>query len=127
MRALKMLIRSLRLRCCVCGRGKMFRRWWMMHESCQKCGIAFERERGFFLGSIYFNYGITAFSLTAFYMAAYFSKLAENRVLLYYGVAYVVLFPLFFHPFARSLWSGFDQLFDPRENPSNTESNYEPK
>ena len=93
----------------------MFHKWWFTRKSCAKCGVVFEREKGFFLGSIYFNYGITAFSLTALYMTAYFANWAENRVLLYYGMGYVVLFPVLFHPFARSLWAGFDQLFDPRD------------
>ena len=52
--------RSLLLRCPVCGQGKLFRGWFAMHERCERCGVKFEREPGFFLGSIYVNYGLTA-------------------------------------------------------------------
>ena len=57
---LTFLSRALRLRCPICGRGKLFRWWLLMHERCPNCGVKFEREPGFFLGSIYINYGLTA-------------------------------------------------------------------
>src|SRR5262245_39347605 len=52
--------RALLVRCPFCGRGRLFRSWFRMHERCSECGKSFEREPGFFLGSIYFNYGLTA-------------------------------------------------------------------
>ena len=50
----------------------MFRKWLIMNEDCPQCGCHFEREEGFFLGSIYVNYTFTALTMTAFYMLAYF-------------------------------------------------------
>jgi|TARA_B100000700_G_scaffold109755_1_gene123705 hypothetical protein len=96
----------------------MFRNWLIMHEDCPECGCHFEREKGFFLGSIYFNYGITAITMTALYMTAYFLQWAENNTLLIYATVYVVIVPAIIHPFARSLWAGFDQMWDPREKNS---------
>ena len=52
--------RALRLRCPVCGEGQLFKGLFSMHPTCPHCGIKYEREPGFFLGSIYINYGITA-------------------------------------------------------------------
>ena len=31
-----------------------------MHETCANCGRRFNRDAGYLLGSIYFNYGVTA-------------------------------------------------------------------
>ena len=116
MRFLKIIGRSLKLKCCLCGKGRMFRNWFIMHEQCPECGCLFEREPGFFLGSIYFNYGITAITMTALYMTAYFLQWAENKTLLMYAIGYVILVPAFLHPFARSLWANFDQMWDPRDH-----------
>ena len=60
MRLLTIIKRSCRLRCPGCGGDKLFHGWFRMHAACQQCGRKYERAPGFFLGSIYFNYGVTA-------------------------------------------------------------------
>lgn len=65
--------RSVRLRCPVCGRGKLFAGWFKMHSRCGVCDAKFEREAGFFLGSIYFNYGLTALVVAIAYPVLLFS------------------------------------------------------
>jgi uncharacterized protein (DUF983 family) len=114
MRLWQILGRSLRLRCPACGRGKLFAGWFSMHAKCEPCGLPFEREPGFFLGSIYVNYGLTAALVTAGYFALFFSDTLSDRQRLWLLVAFSVMFPLWFFRYARSLWLGFDQLFDPR-------------
>jgi len=110
-----LLLRSLRLRCPLCGRGKLFRRWFHMHECCSQCGIRFEREGGFFLGSIYFNYGLTALIIAVAYPVLLFNRVVSENILLISSAAFAVLFPMLFFPYARALWLGFDQLWDPRQ------------
>jgi uncharacterized protein (DUF983 family) len=110
-----LLGRALRLRCPLCGQGRLFRRWLLMHERCSHCGVKFEREPGFFLGSIYINYGLTALIVAIAYPVLLFNKLAAERHLLIGALVFVVLFPLLLFPWARSLWLGFDQWHDPRE------------
>jgi uncharacterized protein (DUF983 family) len=114
MRIRTILWRSLRLRCPRCGRGKLFRGWFAMHKRCDSCGLVFEREPGFFLGSIYFNYGVTAMIVTASYFALYFTKALPDRVILWSLAAFCVLFPLWFFRYARALWMGFDEYVDAR-------------
>ena len=62
---LTMLGRALRLRCPRCGEGMLFLGWFHMRSRCDWCGLIYEREPGFFLGSIYVNYGLTAVLTTA--------------------------------------------------------------
>jgi uncharacterized protein (DUF983 family) len=114
MRFLILLGRALRLRCPLCGRGQLFRRWLLMHESCPHCGVKFEREPGFFLGSIYINYGLTSLIVTVAYVVLLFGFGFPETPLLVAALAFVVLFPLLVFPWARSLWLGFDQWRDPR-------------
>jgi hypothetical protein len=66
-----------------------------MHESCDHCGLRYQREPGYFLGSIYFNYGLTA-------------------PIVWPLALFCLLFPLWFFRYARSLWLGFDHFFDAR-------------
>jgi len=51
--------RAIRCRCPVCGEGKPFRGLVHRRRLCEHCGFRYERERGYFLGSVYFNYAIT--------------------------------------------------------------------
>ena len=55
----RLLWRAVRLRCPACGQAKIFRGWFAMHEACAACGRRYQRDAGYFLGSIYFNYGVT--------------------------------------------------------------------
>ena len=114
----KLLWRALRLVCPVCGKGKLFRNWIQMNSHCPHCELGFEREPGFFLGSVYINYGLTAFVVAIVYPILLFRRVAANQTLLIGALAFVILFPLFFFRYARSLWVGFDQFWDPRDTPS---------
>jgi hypothetical protein len=86
-----------------------------MHRQCPNCGATFEREPGFFLGSIYINYGLTALIVAIAYPLLLFVWQVPERWLLVGAVAFTVLFPLLLFPWARSVWLGFDQWHDPRK------------
>lgn len=85
-----------------------------MRPCCQCCGLKFEREPGFFLGSIYVNYGLTALLVTAAYFALFFTDTLTDPQRLWTLVVFSAVFPLWFFRYARSIWLGFDHLFDPR-------------
>ena len=84
-----------------------------MRPRCQDCGLDFRQEAGFYLGSIYFNYGLTALIVTVAYFTLYFAADLPGPAILIGLTAFCVLFPLWFFRYARSLWLGFDQYFDP--------------
>jgi len=107
--------RAVRLRCPLCGQGRLYSSWLRMNAHCEQCGAKFEREAGFFLGSIYFNYGLTALLVTVTYLILFFKRLESHPLTMAGTLAFVVLFPLWFHRYARSLWLGFDQFMDPRQ------------
>lgn len=113
MRFWKLLGRAVRLRCPRCGQGKMFHSWFRMKPACDSCQLPFAREPGYFLGSIYFNYGLTALLVVATYFPLYFSGWVTSQQLLWGELVFSILFPLWFFRYARCLWVGFDELFDP--------------
>ena len=111
-----LLQRGLRLRCPACGDGRIFHTWLTMNDPCQRCGRKFDREPGYLLGSIYFNYGVTATLVVIVYFALYLSGMMSNNQRLLTLVGFSLLFPLWFFRYARSLWIAFDEHFDPWPN-----------
>lgn len=108
--------RAWRLRCPRCGQGRLFKNWLRMRPECEHCHLRYEREPGYFLGSIYVNYGLTAALVTGFYFLLYFGGWVSPNEALWIVVAFAVLFPLWFFRYARSLWLGFDHYWDPLPN-----------
>ena len=85
-----------------------------MHSHCPECDLKLEREPGFFLGAIYFNYGVTAILVLIVYGILRFGLQIGSRQVLGITVALAVVFPIWFFRYARGLWLGFDQFHDPR-------------
>ncbi|MCO6456134.1 MAG: DUF983 domain-containing protein [Pirellulaceae bacterium] len=120
MRFRTLLWRSCRLRCPLCGQGRLFENWFRMRPQCPHCDGDLQREGGFYLGSIYFNYGLTALIVAIAYPVLLFNRVLPSHVLLPLALVFVVLFPIWFFRYARSLWLGFDQYWDPRQGEQGT-------
>ena len=87
-----------------------------MNRSCGQCGRLFDRAPGYLLGSIYFNYGVTAVLVVLAYFSLYFSETMTGDQLLVALTAFGVMFPLWFFRYARGLWIAFDERWDPWPN-----------
>jgi uncharacterized protein (DUF983 family) len=107
-----LIIRALRLKCPRCGQAPMFTGLFRMIDRCSNCGLKFEREPGYFLGSIYINYGITALLLTVVWITLRFGYGIESRWLVFGLAAFLVVFQIFFFRYARALWLALDCQFD---------------
>lgn len=105
--AFRILSRSLRLCCPRCGAGRLYRRPFSMQRFCAGCGFDLGREHGFYIGSIYVNYGLTALLTVAFAVA--FPGAPRWPL-----VTFIVFFPILFFHHARSLWLGLDWYFSSR-------------
>lgn len=104
--------RGVTLRCPACARGKLFRGLLRMNKTCSNCEFSFERSPGYFLGSTYINYGFTAATTTVSYVVLHFGFGCTNSQLLPGLVAFILIFPLVFFRFARSLWLSLDCYLD---------------
>lgn len=111
----KRFFRAIRLRCPVCGKGRVFAGFFKMHPRCGECDAIYDREPGFFLGSIYFNYGLTAVISTIAYVVLSFGFRIGDNLAMGIVFAFAILFPCWFFRYARSLWLSMDQFWDPRE------------
>ena len=84
-----------------------------MAARCSSCGLRFEREDGYFLGSIYINYGVAIVLALPLLLLMQFVWQVPMRVQLLSIGALIALFGLFFFRYARALWLAFDLRLDP--------------
>jgi uncharacterized protein (DUF983 family) len=118
------LLRGLMRRCPRCGQGKLFTRWFNFPKACPRCGLRFEREEGAFLGSLTINYGVTGiafFALLVGWMVATGGRVRWAPLILA-SIGVVIVVPLLFYPFAKTLWAAIDFLIY-RSDPSYSSSN----
>ena len=108
----RQVIRACLLRCPRCAEGRLFRNFLRMNERCPACKLDFQRDPGFYLGAIYFNYGLTAVLVTATYVGLSLLTEVSKEIKLVIALVPAVLFPFLFFRFSRSLWLGFDYFVD---------------
>lgn len=106
----QMLERAVWLRCPQCGDGALFDGWFAMREHCERCGLRFERESGYFVGAIYVNYAVTAVLCLGVPIALDVLIGVPLWTQLALAAAIAVLVPLVFFRYSRSLWLGIDHL-----------------
>lgn len=90
----------------------MFSGPFKMHERCEACGFKYEREPGYFLGSIYVNYGLTALLLIFAWVTLRFGVGVESKWLLAGLLVFCIAFQTFFFRYARALWLAMDCRLD---------------
>jgi uncharacterized protein (DUF983 family) len=105
-----LLWRALTLRCVVCGEGRPFATWLSLRERCPVCGYRFEREQGYWVGSMVLNYGIICgIGLVMFVVMAFrwtWPLWAQLALWILYAVAGI----LALFPFTRQAWIVIDFL-----------------
>ncbi|MFM1997099.1 MAG: hypothetical protein RLZZ111_1486 [Planctomycetota bacterium] len=79
-----------------------------MHPACRACGLSFAREPGFYLGSIYLNYGATVILTGAVYALMVLGLGFSTETALGTCLAAAVLVPLVFFRHARSFLLSLD-------------------
>jgi uncharacterized protein (DUF983 family) len=100
--------RGALLRCPTCGSGPLFCGWFRMHEACGACEASFLREQGFYLGSIYINYGVTVIVTGALYALLVLVFRTSHETALAACLAVAVAWPILFFRHARSFLLALD-------------------
>jgi len=86
-----------------------------MHDACSRCGLSFRREPGFYLGSIYLNYGATVIFTGLLYAALVLGAGTSNEVALGVCLVVAVLLPVLLFRHARSLLLALDSSVNARQ------------
>ncbi len=108
--------RALRRRCPHCGGGPAFVSWIRMLPNCPVCGLRFERgERGYWLGAYFFN----LMAMETVFLAWILGALAWTwpdtpwSRLEWETVALMLVMPIAFYPFSKTLFLAFDHIVRP--------------
>jgi uncharacterized protein (DUF983 family) len=113
-RTVRALMAAARLRCPVCGVGRLFRGWFRMATACPACEATFEREEGFFQGAIYLGYAATLASGICVYALLAWGLGASHPAVSASVLAFTIAIPFLAWRWARAGWLAVDQIVDPR-------------
>jgi uncharacterized protein (DUF983 family) len=111
-RLTRAMVRAIRLRCPRCGATPLFRGWFRMAETCALCGLRFERAQGYFVGAIYVNYAATTILALGGFFVLWGVFGLSTRTQLMVLVPIVLVFPLWFFRYSRSLWLALEWSFN---------------
>ncbi len=108
--------RALRLRCPACAGGPLFASWFRIRDTCPGCGLALARhEEGYYLGAMALNLFVSEalFALLLVGVAVWTWPDVPWDTILFVSVVLMILAPVAFFPFSRTLWLAFDLLVRP--------------
>ncbi|HLS28590.1 MAG TPA: DUF983 domain-containing protein, partial [Opitutales bacterium] len=106
-------------RCPNCGGKTLFASGLTMNRECPKCGMAFERDDGFFLGAATLNYVVALFLALLPVLILFLTGILSVKVATLLGMLGAVFFPILFYRTSRSWWLMFYFYFLPQELPAN--------
>ncbi|MFN2515073.1 MAG: DUF983 domain-containing protein [Pyrinomonadaceae bacterium] len=108
----KVLSRSLKLRCPACGKSSILAGPFQVKHHCPNCFSIFKREEGFFVGAILANVMATEFIILALCMFWLVVIGSSYETVLAGLFIAALLFPVAFYHHSWSLWLGFDYLIE---------------
>ena len=113
---MSLLWRAIRLRCPNCGSGGLWHTWFRMRTACPRCGLNLERgEQGYIVGAQMFNIIAAELLFAAIFVGVLVATLPDAPwdVVQYGGPALMIVFPVFFYPFSKTIFLAFDLLLRP--------------
>ena len=111
-----MLVRAFRLRCPICGHGRMFRRWFKLRDRCEHCAFRFDRnEPDYFIGAYTINLIVAELMVVAGMVIVMFATWPDVPwdSLTWWMVGFMIPAPMFTYPFSKSVWLAVDLMFQP--------------
>jgi len=124
----RVVMRGLTRRCPLCGGGKIFEGWFRQVERCPRCNYPTTRVEDQWIGSLGIN-TMVSFTLLVAVIAVGFAVTYPDppvTTLLVIAVAVAALFPVFFFPISKSLWSAIDMAMRPPEPSDDIDPRYLP-
>lgn len=113
----RLLWRGFTGRCPACGRSGIGKRWVGNVERCDRCGLAYERIEGHFVGSVGMNtivsFGVLLISVIVSMIVTYPDPPILGLIL--FNAAVAAFMPVFFLPMSRTLWTAIDIAMRPLE------------
>lgn len=99
-----------------CGGGGLWHKWFYLRKTCPTCRLNFERgEEGYIVGAQMFNIIAAELFFAAIFVGVLLAMVPNVPwTSLTYGTPlFMIVFPLFFYPFSKTLFLAFDMIFRP--------------
>jgi uncharacterized protein (DUF983 family) len=104
----------LRMRCPRCCNGRIYESGMKMHERCPVCNLRFEREPGYFLGSLYISYGMAcAFLMFEVWIGSMLLPEVDLGWIALGAIVCFIPFVPMVTRYARVIWIFFDRWLWP--------------
>ncbi len=103
---------TLLLRCPRCYKGRMWRGPLRMYRLCPSCGLAFEREPGYFIGGMYASYLIGVFATMPVWIWLIVSRQSVPVFMAVTIGIVILIWPVAFH-YSRVIWIHIDYFVEP--------------
>jgi len=104
----------LRLRCPVCGEGKLFQGYFDNPVRCPACGYYFMRESGYFLPHVPIGYAATVIvALGSWPVLRYLLGVRSEAVTLTVMITVAVVFGIWFVRYSKVIWLAIDLTMHP--------------
>jgi uncharacterized protein (DUF983 family) len=111
-----MIGRASRRRCPRCGE-PAFSSYFALKEHCDRCGLRFEREEGYWVGALIINTTVTfALFLVLFVggMVAFWPEVPWGA-LMAITIGANAIVPVVFYPFSKTIWMALELSWHPLE------------
>jgi uncharacterized protein (DUF983 family) len=116
-RAARYAGRALLRHCPNCGGRRIWNNWLTMKEACPDCGLHLERgEHGYIVGSYMFNIVASELVFAALFIGIVVGTWPSPpwTWLQWGGGILMLLMPVLFYPFSKTLFLAFDLMFRPQ-------------
>ncbi len=116
MKLARLLGRALSRRCPSCGGGGIFLTYFRLRERCPSCNLHLSRgEQGYQVGAYMLNIAVSELVGVTLVLAVAAATWPNPPwdLLLYGGVGAMIVAPIVFYPFAKTLFLALDLLVRP--------------
>ena len=109
--------RGLVRHCPHCGSGHLFEGWFRLRERCPRCGMRFERQEGFMLGSMTINTIVTFVSVAVVVAGAMIATWPDVPMwpVMGLGAVAAIAIPALVFPFSVTIWAAAELAMRPLE------------
>lgn len=109
--------RGLRKRCPRCGYDGIFQSFFELTQRCNNCGLAFEREEGYWLGAMIVVMAITEGLYGIVIIGSIVATWPDVpwTFLWISGIVLNAIIPVVAYPRSKTIWMGLDRAFNPRD------------
>jgi len=115
----QIISRGLRHRCPNCGASGLFAHGLTLHENCPTCGFNYQRDEGFFLGSMSISFGVTCVGYLTPILILGLTGVVSPNWAIGLAVAGTIAVPILFYRSSRSWWLMAYYYFLPHLLPAN--------